>query len=207
MADYKVGLTGGLASGKSTVAAMFAVQGVRVVDADRLVHALVGPGGEAVPALVETFGREVLGEDGGLDRPEMRRRAFGDAATRRRLEGILHPMVRTRLDAEARAADGPYVLLVIPLLVETGMQEELDHVIVVDCPKSKQRERLVERDGISPELAERMLDSQTGRAERLAAADTVIDNSAGLEDLGERIEAIHQDLLARAEEAGQADGG
>ena len=195
---YLVGLTGGVASGKSTVAGLFAEQGVPVFDADAEVHDLTRSGGRGLAALVDLLGEGILDARGDLDRKAMRGKLFGDAALRRKVENILHPMVRDRLFMKAAETDADYVIMMVPLLVEVGGDRAMDSVVVVDCPTSLQRERLIERDGIEPGLAARMLNSQTGRTERLRAADHVIDNSGDLEALEDQVAALHRTLLREA---------
>lgn len=191
---HLVGVTGGVASGKSTVARLFQMRGVPVFDADAEARELTVSGGRGLAALVDALGEEILDERGDLDRSSMRRRLFVDATLRRKVENILHPMVRDRLFMKASEVDAPYVVMVIPLLVETGGDKAMDTVVVVDCPTAIQRERLIERDGTEPDLAKRMISSQTGRPERLHAADRVIDNSGDLASLEEQVEALHREL-------------
>jgi len=174
-----VGLTGGIASGKTLVAELFASHGVPVVDADALAREVVAPGSDGLREVVARFGADVLASDGSLDRLRMRTHVFNDADERRALEQILHPRIRAvmaeRVDA-ARAAGAPYCLSVIPLLVETGQPGRCDRVLVVDAPVSVQIERLRARDGTGRDDAARMLASQASRSARLAIADDVVAN-------------------------------
>lgn len=178
---FKVGLTGGIASGKSTVAALFEKQGATVIDADRIARAVVTPGRPALAELVRVFGTAILGTGGVLDRAGLRRRIFADEAARRMVEGILHPAILAELERQSRAAGGPYQVIVLPLLVEKHLAGLVDRVLVVDCQPAVQVERLVRRDGETRESAQAMLAAQASREERLAAADDVIRND---EDAG-----------------------
>ncbi len=188
---FLVGLTGGIASGKSTVAELFAALGAGIIDTDLIARELVVPGSEALAAIVARFGREVLTPEGTLDRRRLREIVFADPARRRELEAILHPAIRETALARAAESDAPYVVFVVPLLFETGFDRLVDRSLVVDCPEPVQIERLVARDGISAEKARAMLDAQLPRSERLAAADDVIDNSGDLAATRARVEALH----------------
>ncbi len=179
----KIGLTGGIASGKSAVARTFAGLGIAVIDSDRIAHDIVAPGQPALAEIVEAFGPQILGEDGLLDRKSLRGIVFSDPAQRARLESVLHPRIAGELAAQAAAAGGPYQVLEIPLLVETGMTDTVDRVLVVDCAERTQLQRLIGRDGGSEDEARRLLAAQAGRATRLAAADDVIVNEDGLDSL------------------------
>jgi dephospho-CoA kinase len=186
-----VGLTGGIGSGKSTVAERFARLGVPVIDTDVIARALTAAGGAALPQIRAVFGDAVMQADGSLDRGALRRRVFADAAERRRLEAILHPRIRQAVEAALAALDAPYVLVVIPLLVETGgYRDLLDRVLVIDCPEALQIERVMARSGLAREEAAAILAAQAGRAERLAAADDVIVNTGAPEVLELEVEAL-----------------
>ncbi len=186
----RIGLTGGIGAGKSTVAEVFASLGVPVFDADRVARDLVEPGQPALAEVVAAFGESVLAPDGRLDRPALRARIFGDDAARARLEAILHPRVRARLEALARSARADYCVLVIPLLVESGQADLVDRVLVVDAPEEVQVERVVARDGGGVEAARAVLRAQASRAERLRAADDVIRNAGDRVDLRREVEAL-----------------
>ena len=186
----RVALTGGIASGKSTVADLFAARGVPVIDTDVIAREVVEPGTPALAAVVEAFGPEVLGADGRLDRRRMRERIFGDASARRRLEGILHPAIRAEMARRSLAAGGPYQVLVIPLLAEGGRRDHVDRVLLVDVPEEMQVERLMLRDGVSREQAAASLGAQAGRAARLAIADDVILNTGRADDLDHEVTAL-----------------
>ena len=192
---YRVGLTGGIASGKTTVANLFAALGIPVIDTDVIARQVVEPGESALAAVVHAFGQQVLGADGRLDRPRMREQIFGDAQARQQLEAILHPAIRAEMERQSRAAGGPYQVLVIPLLVEGGRREHLDRVLVVDVPETTQIERLVRRDGVPREQAEAALRSQASREARLAFADDVIENTADLVALQSSVARLHEEYL------------
>lgn len=187
----RVGLTGGVASGKSTVSAMLTELGAVVVDADVLAREAVAPGSEGLAEVVEAFGTEVLAADGGLDRPALGAVVFGDEARRRVLEGIVHPRVRARAEEiEAAAPPGSVVVHDIPLLVETGQAGSFDAVVVVDVPVETQVARMVAQRGMSREEAKRRVAAQASREERLAAATYVVDNTGTLEQLRGRVAEV-----------------
>ncbi len=194
-----VALTGGLASGKSSVARQFEEIGVPVIDADVVTRQLVEPGTPALAEIVEAFGAGVLDEQGRIDRARMRERIFGNDRDRKKLESILHPRVRDAMRAFAVSSDAPYVLFVIPLLVETNQAREMDRVIVVDAPRALQEARAAARDGSPPETIAAMLDSQATRADRLGVADAVIENATDLATLRERVDAVHREYRALAD--------
>lgn len=198
MSPFRVALTGGIASGKSAVANLFATHGVPVIDTDVIAREVVEPGQPALAAVVDALGTEVLAADGRLDRPRLRERIFGDAEARRRLEAILHPAIRPEMERQSRAAGGPYQVLVIPLLVEGGRRDHFDRVLVVDVPEATQIERLVRRDGVSRDQAEAALRAQASRDARLAFADDVIDNTGDVAALETRVAKLHGDYLRRA---------
>ena len=183
----RIGLTGGIASGKSTVAALFADSGAIVIDTDRIAREVVEPGRPALAALVAALGDQILDEDGRLDRGRMRRRLFADAGLRRMVESILHPAILAELGRQSAAADGPYQVLVIPLLVEGDRAGLVDRVLVVDCPVETQIDRLVARDGETRESARMMLAAQAERQSRLAAADDVVVNDGRPADLARQV--------------------
>jgi len=199
---FRVGLTGGIASGKTTVANLFATHGVPVIDTDVIAREVVEPGQPALAAVVDAFGTEVLAADGRLDRPRLRERIFGDAEARRRLEAILHPAIRAEMERQSRAAGGPYHVLVIPLLVEGGRRDHIDRVLVVDVPEAMQIERLVRRDGVPRDQAKAALRAQASREARLAFADDVIENTGDLAALGGRVALLHEKYLQLATRPG-----
>jgi dephospho-CoA kinase len=194
----RIGLTGGIASGKSTVADAFAARGVPVIDADRLAREVVGPGQPALAAIIAAFGAEYLLPDRTLDRRRLRELVFADAGRRRQLEAIVHPAVRAAEVAELGRIKAPYVVVSIPLLAETGQRHRFDRVLVVDCPEEVQKSRLMARDGASAAQAEAMLAAQATRAERLAIADEVLDNSGSRAALEAAVEQLHRQYLALA---------
>ena len=195
---FPVGLTGGIASGKSTVARQFEGLGVPVLDADQTAREVVAPGTPGLQAIVQQFGEAVLDDDGKLDRAAMRQRVFGDDAARRTLEGIIHPAVRIAMAQWLREQSSTYAMLMIPLLVESKLTPMVQQVVVVDVPPAIQKQRLIARDDISLALAEQMIAAQATRQQRLAAADHVIDN-AGLSDaLAAQVESVHKALMAAA---------
>jgi dephospho-CoA kinase len=196
---WVVGLTGGIGSGKSTVADCFAALGVSVIDTDVIARQLTAPGGSALAAIQATFGDAIMLPDGALDRAALRSRVFADTAARRQLEAILHPRIRQQVEQTLAALHAPYALIVIPLLVETGAyQDLLDRVLVVDCPETLQIERVMARSGLDRDEVERIMAAQAGRAERLAAANDMITNTGLPEALRAQVAVLHQDYLARA---------
>jgi dephospho-CoA kinase len=188
---YRVGLTGGIASGKSTVADVFAMQGVPVIDTDLIAREVVAPGTPGLAAVVAAFGPDVLQPDGTLDRRRLRTLAFATTARRLQLETILHPRIRSRMEEQCRSAGGPYQLLVIPLLLESGLATRVDRVLVVDCSESIQRTRLMVRDGESEAGADRILSSQLDRETRLSRADDVVVNAGTRDELKRRVRELH----------------
>ena len=201
MSDYIIGLTGGVASGKSEVALRFAALGVTVADADVAARVAVEPGSEGLAEVVAAFGPQVLRPDGALDRGAMRRLVFDDADARRRLEAIVHPRVRGRLHAQCAVAAGAYAIAAIPLLAEGGGRNAypwLDRILLVDVPEAVQAERVMARDRVDAELARKMISAQATRAERLAIADDIIVNDGSLEALDAHVAALHARYLAFA---------
>lgn len=196
MSHYVVGLTGGIGSGKSSVAKLFVDMGAVLVDTDAIAHELTGPGGEAMPALREAFGAAVADASGALDRAAMRQRVFADPAARGRLEGILHPLIRRHSEARCRAAASPYVILAVPLLIESGdFRQRCQRILVVDCPETLQIERVMARNGLSEGEVRAIMAVQATRSQRLAAADDVVVNDADLSSLYPQVEALHQNYL------------
>ena len=204
-APLRIGLTGGIASGKSAAAAAFEALAVPVVDADRVAREVVEPGRPALAAVVAEFGPDMVGANGRLDRARLRRIVFADPERRRRLEAVLHPAIRAAMASEVAALTSPYVVIAIPLLVETGQRHAVDRVLVVDCPPELQLARLVARDGESEDGARAMIAAQAGRAERLALADDVLENNGTLEALAAAVADLHAGYLALA--ARRAGGG
>ncbi|MGH8185319.1 MAG: dephospho-CoA kinase [Steroidobacteraceae bacterium] len=194
-----IALTGGIASGKSAVASIFASLGVPVLDTDQISRDVVEPGSPALNELVRAFGNDILDSDGRLDRARMRQRVFDDPAQREQLEAIMHPAIREELARRSQAAGGEYQIHVIPLLVETGRSDVYDRVLVVDCTEEDQIKRLMARDATDREQATRILAAQASREQRLAVADDVIVNTGSVEDLPRFVETLHKNysLLAR----------
>ncbi len=191
MSGFVVALTGGVAAGKSAVESRFRALGIGVYDADRAAREVVESDTPGLAAIVEAFGTEVLGVDGRLDRPAMRRRIFADRDARHTLEAIIHPRVRQWLRERADADHGPYCMLAIPLLVENlAHYRWVDRVLVVDVDPEEQVRRLIQRDGVDEALARRMLASQASREQRLAIADDVIDNGGSLDALDAQVAAL-----------------
>lgn len=195
----RVGLTGGIASGKSTVADRFTALGATVLDADRIAREVVEPGTPGLAALVNSQGGGILDREGRLDRAELRRRLFADRETRREVEAILHPLIISEMQRQGdRAAPAPYQIFVIPLLVEAGLEHIVDRVLVVDCPEEVQVARLMARDGATREEAMRALAAQAPRERRLAAADDVIDNGGGAAGLDAQVAPLDRKYRALA---------
>jgi dephospho-CoA kinase len=196
---FVVGLTGGIGSGKSAVAVLFAELGADIVDTDAIAHQLTGRGGAAIEPIRAAFGGSVITPDGALDRPAMRRLVFSDPAAKQRLEAILHPMIRVEADLRCVSAQGAYVILVVPLLVETGSYRgRVDRILVVDCAGETQVARTMARSGLSEAEVRSIMAVQAGREARLAAADDVIDNDGDLEALRAQAEALHLRYLDAA---------
>lgn len=194
----RVGLTGGIASGKSTVADLFAGLGVPVIDTDVIARQVVEPGEPALAEIVSAFGEDILTDDGRLDRDAMRRIVFADEARRRQLEAILHPRIRSETMAQSASAEGPYQVIVVPLLAESPMKDSMDRILVIDVPESVQLDRLLARDSESPEQARRIIAAQVSRGDRLAIADDVIRNDGALADTERQVRDLHQRYLALA---------
>ncbi|AWI78676.1 MAG: dephospho-CoA kinase [Betaproteobacteria bacterium HGW-Betaproteobacteria-13] len=194
-----IGLTGGIGSGKSAAASRFASHGIVVVDTDLIAHALTGPDGEAIARIAEVFGAEMIAPDRRLDRTRMRSLVFAEPAARKRLEHILHPMIRAESERQCASASSPYVILAVPLLIESGTyRERCSRVCVVDCPESVQIERVRARSGLGEDEVRAIMATQAKRAARLAAADDVIDNSGTLKALDTQVDALHASYLALA---------
>jgi dephospho-CoA kinase len=195
---FRVGLTGGIASGKSTVAALFEALGVPVIDTDEIARAVVAPGEPLLRKIADRFGAGVLAADGSLDRRALRNVVFADAAARAELEELLHPAIWSETERRSAVAGGPYQVIAIPLLVETGNRRRLDRVLVVDCPEALQLRRVQVRDGSTLEQARAILASQTSREQRLAAADDVIVNDGDVAHLRDQVEPLHAKYLRLA---------
>ncbi|MEY3666343.1 MAG: hypothetical protein RLZZ153_2525, partial [Pseudomonadota bacterium] len=205
-----IGLTGGIGSGKTTVANLFAARGVALVDTDLIAHALTGPGGAAMPAIAKAFGDAVLAPDGRLDRAAMRALVFADPDARARLEAILHPMIRAQAASELEQAQGLYAMLVVPLLVESGAWlDRLDRLLVVDCPTEVQIDRVMKRSALSREQVLAIMAAQASREARLQAADDIVDNRDTPDALPDQVDALHavySALAAIRQKSGAASG-
>lgn len=201
MPPYVIGLTGGIGSGKSAAADIFEKLGACVVDTDAISHELTQAGGAAIPAIRSAFGNAVIRQEGALDRAAMRTLAFADPLARAKLEAILHPLIRSTSAARVAVADGPYVILVVPLLIESHhYRERVQRVAVVDCSEQTQIDRVVRRSGLSAEQVCAVMAAQVGRPERLAAADDVIDNEGDCAALAAQIavlDARYRELAAQ----------
>jgi dephospho-CoA kinase len=195
---YRVGLTGGIASGKSTVASLFTALGVPVIDTDLIAREVVAPGTPGLEAVISAFGQEVLQPDGTLDRRRLRNLAFATTGRRQQLEALLHPRIRERMEALCTSSGGPYQILVIPLLIESGLETRVDRVLIVDCSESVQRARLTVRDGESAAGVDRLLAAQLDRAPRLSRADDVLVNDGTRDELQCRVQELHATYLQLA---------
>jgi len=194
----RIALTGGIASGKTTVADLFARRGAAVIDTDLIAREVIEAGRPALAQVVAAFGPDVLDAHGRLDRRRMRERIFADREAKRQLESILHPAIRAELERQCQAAGGPYQILVIPLLAEGGRRDHVDRVLLVDVPEELQIQRLMLRDGVPRAQAQASLNAQATRAERLAMADDVIRNIGQVKELEERVEQLHEKYLQLA---------
>ncbi len=196
---FAVGLTGGIGCGKTTVADLFAARGAAVIDTDQIAHALTAPGGAAMPALVEAFGPGYATPEGALDRARMRTLVFTDPDARARLEAILHPRIRAATAAAALLASGPYVIFVVPLLIESGTwRERVARVLAIDCPEAMQVARVMARNNLTEAQVRAIMAAQVTRARRLEAADDVIRNDDGLDALLPQVERLHSFYLDEA---------
>ena len=196
---YKVGLTGGIACGKTTIAGLFAEHGVTIIDADQVARDLVEPGQPALAAIAARFGDEMLSH-GRLDRARLRQRIFAHTDDRRWLENLLHPLIYQALERQSQASDSPYCLLVIPLILETGRRDFVDRLLVVDCRPETQRRRLGSRDGLDDQSIDRILSAQLSREERLEAANDVLVNEGPIESLRDPVQGLHRQYLKLAKE-------
>ena len=194
---FSVGLTGGIGCGKTTVADMFAALGASVIDTDQIAHSLTAPHGAAMPALLAEFGEDFATPEGALDRAKMRALVFSDATARARLEAILHPRIRDATAAAAAIATGPYTIFVVPLLIESGTwRERVTRVLAIDCSEETQVARVMTRSGLSAEQVRAIMAAQVTRAQRLAAADDIVNNDEGLDELRPQVERLHAHYLS-----------
>lgn len=190
-----VALTGGVGSGKSTVAAILAGLGVPIIDADEIAHALTSPGSPVLDLIAEAFGERLIDQNGHLDRAALRAQVFTDPSARRRLESILHPRIRSEMLRRLSEQDAPYAVLDIPLLFETGQTDVADRILVVDLPQSEQIRRVRDRSGLDVQEVQRIIDSQAPRSIRLAGADDIVDNGGDPGVLREQVTRLHQKYL------------
>jgi len=197
---FSVGLTGGIGCGKTTVANRFGALGASLVDTDDIAHALTAPGGAAMPAIMAAFGDDFATPDGALDRVRMRQLVFTDPQAKHRLEAILHPRISAAAMAAAAAATGPYLMYVVPLLVESGTwKSRVTRVLAIDCPEEVQVARVMARNGLSEKQVRDIMANQASRAERLAAADDVLTNDGALAALEPQIQRLHGIYMAFSE--------
>ena len=195
---FRVGLTGGIASGKSTAAKFFGALGVPILDSDQIAREVVEPGQPPLERLIARFGASILTPDGHLDRPALRDIVFSDPKARADLEALTHPAIGAALEARSATAGGPYQILVIPLLVEKHLGSQVNRVLVVDCEEALQIRRLRARDGSTPAQAQAILDAQVSRSTRLKAADDVIANDADMSAVSAQVKALHARYLELA---------
>ena len=197
-----IGVTGGIGSGKSTVAEFLQTQGAAVVDTDHIAHALTAPGGAAISAIAAEFGAEFITPQGAMDRVRMRQLVFSDNSAKSRLEQILHPLIRQQVEQQLQQAQGCYTLLLVPLLVETGAYRQLlDRTLVVDLPETLQISRTMARSGLSEAEVKAIMARQASRDERLQAADDIVRNDTDLKSLQQQLLTLHQRYVALAETA------
>ena len=199
--QFSVGLTGGIGSGKSAVATLLGELGASIIDTDAISHSLTAAGGAAMPDIATLFGNKYLTSDGALDRAAMRELVFSDQAARRQLESVLHPLIAQKTLAEAKQANGLYVIFVVPLLVESARwKDRVDRILVVDCSETLQIERVTRRNNLTAAQVQAIMATQVSRTQRLAAANDVVVNETSLEALRTEVERLHQRYLKLARE-------
>ncbi|ENZ8368344.1 dephospho-CoA kinase [Klebsiella aerogenes] len=198
---YTVALTGGIGSGKSTVADEFAHLGVTVIDADIIARQVVEPGTPALLAIADRFGPQMINDDGSLNRRRLRERIFAHSEDKAWLNALLHPLIQQETRRQMQASTSPYLLWVVPLLVENRLTDKADRILVVDVPKETQIERTIRRDGVSREHAEHILAAQATREQRLAAADDVIENMGSADAVASHVARLHAKYLMLASQA------
>lgn len=194
----RVGLTGGIGSGKSTVAHQFGARGVPIIDTDQIAHAMVQPGTAALADIIKQYGDGVLDTRGALNRDKLRTLVFNDSEERKRLETILHPRIRAEVKRQLDGLDAPYVIVAVPLLIETGFDDLVDRILVVDADETLQIERTTRRSGIAAQEIQKIISAQAAREQRLARADDVIDNNGDLVALERQVTQLHQRYLSLA---------
>lgn len=194
----KIGLTGGIGSGKSTVCRLFAEFGVPIVDADLIARQLVAPGQPALSLIVKSFGSQMLNQDGSLNRAKLRNAVFTDADKKRELDGIMHPLVYAQIAADVNALTADYCVIAVPLLLESKNAYAVDRVLLIDCPVDVQIARVIARDKLTRQQVQAIIDSQMPRPQRLSKADDVIENIAGPEQLAEQVKRLHNSYILLA---------
>lgn len=196
---FSIGLTGGIGSGKTYVAKLFAERGASVVDTDEIAHKLTAPGGGAIAAIQSQFGDDYVTAEGALDRSRMRTLVFEKPDAKKKLEGILHPLIRSEAERRALASNGLYVIFVVPLLIESPVwRQRVSRILVVDCPEHLQVSRVMKRSGLSEEQVRAIMATQVSRETRLAAAQDVISNAGSIDDLLPQVERLHEKYRALA---------
>lgn len=196
----RIGLTGGIASGKTTVSEHFSKLGATVIDADQIARQVMEIGQKAYSLIIDAFGPEVLNQNKEIDRDYLRRRVFDDNEERKRLEAIVHPLVRNEIQKKTQELDEGYCIIVVPLLVEAGYFDLIDRILVVDTTIENQQERLKARSGLDQEQIKKIMASQVDRKTRLSHADDVIENNSDIKKLEEQVESLHQKYLKLASE-------
>ena len=196
---FSVGLTGGIGSGKSTVAELFARAGVAIIDTDQIAHQLTSPNGAAIAQVLASFGEQFILPDGAMDRQRMREAVFTDSASKTKLEAILHPLIRAQTELAAAHAQGPYLIFVVPLLVESGIwQQRVARILLVDCTEKTQIERVMQRNALTEAQVRTIMANQATRAERLAIADDIVSNDGDQALLEQQVQSLHQSYLTLA---------
>lgn len=196
---YKIGLTGGIGCGKSTVSDLFKQHAIAVVDADEIAHQLVAPGQKALQQIKMAFGEEYITSDGNLNRNQLRDCIFREQGKKLLLESIMHPLVYAQINQQLSQLNSPYAIVSIPLLIETGMQALVDHILVIDCPMEMQINRVKSRNQLSDAQITAIISNQVDRSERLAQADSVINNTQGLNYLRQQVDTLHKQFLTQAQ--------
>ncbi len=192
---FVVGLTGGIGSGKTKVANLFSRQGIEIIDADEISRTLVKTGSPALEAIIKHFGSSITDAEGNLDRKQLRELVFADKAEKEWLENLLHPLVRQEIQRQVAASSSQYVIIVVPLLLESENYSDVDRILVIDVPEDVQLERIKKRDGSSETLARSIMDAQMKREERLESADDVISNNSGMDSLEKQVKNLHHQYL------------